>query len=98
MFSNLSKPAENLPATGFVAVSQAVFGCGLGLLIAGRLRRSVQRNTALALLSVGLLSTVPLLYEVWSKRWNRPESDRSMRKRLESIRQDSGLSTDVEIY
>lgn len=98
MFSTFSKPADNLPATSFVAVTQAVFGCGLGLLIAGRLRRSVQRNTALAMLSVGLLSTLPLLYEVCAKRWNRPESDRGMRKRLESIRQDSGFSGEAGMF
>ena len=90
------KPADVLPVSGLVAVTQTALGCGLGLLLAGRLRRSTQKATAVALFSIGIISTLPLAFDLVRTCWNRPESDRSMRKRLESIRDDSGFSGDVD--
>jgi hypothetical protein len=83
---------------GLTAITQTSVGCGLGLLLAGKMGRRVQKITAVVLLSVGLASTLPLVLGVCFKRWNRPESDRGMRKRLESIREGSGFSEDAELY
>ena len=79
-----------------MTLTQTAVGCGLGLLLAGVLRRSTQRTTAYALLSVGLLSAAPLLADLVARQLNRPESERAMRRRLDSIRRVHGVSDEVE--
>ena len=91
-------PLEPVPVLSLVAVTQTAVGCGVGLLLAGKLGRTAQRTAALALFSVGVISTVPLVVDLFSKHHNRPESERGMRRRLESIRDDSGFSEDVEVF
>lgn len=93
-----SKSLSNLPVTGLVALIQAALGCGLGVVIAPKLGASERRAAAIALFSVGLLSTVPLAVSYVAKALNRPESARAMKQRLESIREDSGFPDDAEIY
>jgi len=89
---------DTVPVTSLVTVTQTAVGCGIGLLLAGRLSRSAQRITALALFTVGVVSVAPLVVDLISKRRNRPGSERVMRRRLESIRHDSGISEDAEIF
>jgi hypothetical protein len=48
--------------------------------------------------SVGTLAVIPLLVKMAMERINRPESDRAMRRRLRSIRDDSGYRSEVDIY
>jgi hypothetical protein len=91
-------PLEHGPVLSLVAVTQTAVGCGVGLLLAGKLGRTAQRTTALALFSVGVISTVPLVVDLFAKHHNRPESERGMRRRLESIREDSGFSEDAEVF
>jgi len=89
---------DAVPVTSLVTVTQTAVGCGIGLLLARRLGRSAQRNTALALFAVGLVSVAPLVVDLIARRRNRPGSERVMRRRLESIRHDSGISEDAEIF
>ena len=89
---------ETWAVPGLTAVTQASLGCGLGLLLANKMGRRAQKVTVIVLLSISLASTLPLVLGVCFKRWNRPESDRGMRKRLESIRQGSGFSEDAELF
>ncbi len=89
---------DNLPVTSIVAVTQTAVGCGIGLLLSAKMGAKVKRNTAIAMLSAGLLSTLPVVVDFFAKRINRPESARGMRRRLESIREDSGLSENLDIY
>ena len=91
-------PLEQGPVISLVAVTQTAVGCGVGLLLAGKLGRTAQRTTALALFSVGVISTVPLVVDLFSKRLNRPHSERGMRRRLASIRGDSGFPEDAEVF
>jgi len=49
-----SKTLESVPAHGVLAVGRVAIGCALGLLLAGRIRRSVRQTTALALLAAGI--------------------------------------------
>lgn len=91
-------PLEQGPVISLVAVTQTAVGCGIGLLLAGKLGRAAQRTTAIVLFSVGVASTVPLVVDLFSKRFNRPDSDRGMRRRLASIRGDSGFSEDAEVF
>lgn len=93
-----SRPLESFPVTGLVAVTQTALGCGVGLLMAGHLREKVQRTTAIAMFSLGILSTASLAIGLVARAWNRPESERGMERRLDSIRADSGFSDEVEIF
>ncbi len=81
--------------TSLLAVTQTAVGCGIGLLIAGKLRRPAQKVTAATLFSVGLLLAVPAVVGVVVKAWNR--TDRGARRRLDRIRHDPGFHDDTEV-
>lgn len=91
-------PLDHLPITSIVAVTQTAVGCGIGLLLAGKMRRPAQKNTALAMLAVGATTLLPVAISLWTRQINRPQSERAMRKRLESIRRDVGVPEDADIY
>jgi sulfite reductase beta subunit-like hemoprotein len=91
-------PTDCLTTTSLVALAQTAIGCGIGLLLAGKMGRTAQRTAAIATLAVGVVATVPVVYEIFSRQMNHPQSARRMRKRLESIREDSGFSDEVEAY
>lgn len=95
----MSKPLfkSDLPVQSLVTITQTAVSCGIGLLLASKLQRNTQRNAAYAMLSVGALSTLPLVYDLVSRRIKGPNTERGMRRTLESIRDDSGISDDVEI-
>ena len=92
------KTQDIVPVTSLVAVTQTALGFGAGLLLAGTMRRSAQKATAIAMLSVGVISTVPLVVDLVAKCMNKPGSERGMRRRLASIRDDSGISEDAEVF
>ena len=95
----MSKPLfkSELPVQSLVTITQTAVSCGIGLLLASKLQRNAQRNTAFAMLSVGALSTLPLVYELVSRKIAGPKTERGMRRKLESIREDSGFADDAEI-
>ncbi len=92
------KPLDTISFTGLVAITQATLGCGVGLLVAAKMRPTVRRTAAVTMLSVGLISTLPIAYRLFALCMNRPNSRRLMKRRLESIRDDSGLPDDAEIF
>lgn len=101
----LTKPGGgNCPACcSLLAVAHGAIGCGVGLLLAGRLGCRAQRATATALLVLGAIATVPVVYGVLAKQLNRPESERGMKRRLASIRGGQGggwggLAEEVEEF
>jgi hypothetical protein len=53
-----------LPKLGFIVATRAALGAGLGLLAGGKLRRSQRKRAGLALLAVGVLTTIPALFLV----------------------------------
>ncbi len=95
MFFSPTSPAEAAARTGLLAIMQTALGCGAGLLIAQKLRPAAQKTTAFTILSIGLASTLPMVAVAVFRSVNRPESERAMRRRLESIRDDSGFSEDI---
>ncbi len=92
----MSKPSDAL-RTSLLAVTQTAVGCGIGLLIAGKLGRPAQKTTATTMISVGALLALPVLVIAVVRTVNRPESARGMRRRLDSIRRDSGFPDEAEI-
>ncbi|HEX8312372.1 MAG TPA: hypothetical protein VF614_13710 [Chthoniobacteraceae bacterium] len=84
--------------TSLLAVTQTAVGCGLGLLIAGRLERPTQKMTAATLLGVGTLLALPLVVQVVTKVITGPGSARGERRRLDSIRTDSGFPHEADVF
>ncbi len=95
---SIPKTADALPLDGLWTLTRTAFGLGLGMMVAERLNRPARQATAIALVSVGTLAVIPLLVKMAMERINRPESDRGMRRRLRSIRDDSGYRSEVDIY
>ena len=91
---SIPKSGEPVPLDGLLSLARTAFGLGIGMLVADKVRRPFRQATAIALVSVGALATVPLLVKVAMERINRPESDRGSRNRLRSIRDDSGSRSD----
>ena len=99
MSSVSSKTLDSAPALGLLAVTRAALGCGIGMMVANKFQRSSTRQTtAIALLSVGVLGSLPWLVQSVLHAVNRPESARGMQRRLESIRQNVGFETGAEMF
>ena len=74
MSSVSSKSLDSYPALGLLAVTRAALGCGIGMMVASKFQRSSTRQTtAIALLSVGVLGSLPWLVHFGAPRVNRPE-------------------------
>ncbi len=61
-----------LPQLGFVIVTRALLGAGIGLLVGSRLTRSQMRRLGLGLLSVGVLTTIPAAFML-KGAWHRAD-------------------------
>jgi hypothetical protein len=83
--------------TSLLAVTQTAVGCGIGLLIAGKLGRPAQKTTAATMISVGALLALPVVVGMVVRSLNGPESARGARRRLNSIRGDHGFPDEVEV-
>ena len=84
--------------TSLLAITQTAVGCGIGLLLAGKLGRSAQKTTAASLLAVGALLAMPWVVENVLDRLNGPGSARGERRRLDRIRTNAGYAEDAEIF
>src|SRR5438477_4645402 len=98
MSLSISKTSDPLSFDSLLVLTRTAFGLGLGMLMADKIKRPVRQAAAIILVSVGALAAVPLLVKVALERINRPESERGSRARLRSIRDDSGYSSDRDIY
>lgn len=83
--------------TSLLAITQTAVGCGIGLLLAGKLGRPAQKTTGATMISIGALLAVPVVVMAVMRTLNRPTSERGMRRRLDSIRHDSGYPDEAEI-
>ncbi|GAB4166669.1 MAG: hypothetical protein Fur0032_04210 [Terrimicrobiaceae bacterium] len=89
---SINKFGDNLPVTSLVAFSQAAFGFGLGLLVSSAMSGSTKQKLGIGSLVGGAVVLIPLAAGVVTAVQNRPSSLRRMRKQLESIRRDTGIS------
>jgi hypothetical protein len=51
----------NLPTFGFIVATRAALGLGIGLLLSSRIPESRRRTTGLALVAIGVATTIPAL-------------------------------------
>ena len=93
---SVPRKTDPLSVTSLIAVTQTALGCGLGLLVANKLPRAARKIVAGAMISVGAISTLPLIAEMIVRRWKGPETERGMRNKLERIRDDSGLADELD--
>jgi len=56
------------PEVALIAITRVALGVGIGLLVARRLNDQARTAAGLALLTVGVATTVPLLSEVFGGR------------------------------
>jgi hypothetical protein len=94
----LDRFSRNLSATSVAAAAEMAVGVGAGLLVADQLGKSARQRLGLVALLAGLAATVPLLIGA-GVRVNRELGEgRRTRRRLETIRHDSGFAEDGEFY
>lgn len=65
--SDMRERRVTLPDIALLAGTRAVFGAGLGLLLAGRLNNDQRKAAGWALVAV-VLSTIPLAFEILGAR------------------------------
>jgi hypothetical protein len=79
-------------------VTRTAIGLGLGILMADKIKPSIRQAAAIVLVAIGALAAAPWLVKITLGQINRPESEWGSRARLRSIRDDSGYSSDNDIY
>jgi len=94
----MSSTRPKIEVTSLVAVTQAAVGCGIGLLMASRFQSTARKVTGWIMVSLGVASVTPLVVGFFSRTANRPGTARAMRRRLDSIRQDSGFSENADVF
>src|SRR5437763_17074097 len=98
MSLSISKTTEPVSFDSLLVLTRTAFGLGLGMLMADKIRRPIRRAAAVTLLSVGTLAALPFFLKLALRQFNRPESERGSRARLQSIRGDSGFRSETNIY
>jgi len=58
----------SVPEIGIVAATRGMAGAGAGLLLANYLRADTRRATGWTLLTIGALTTIPILMALFGKR------------------------------
>ena len=61
----------------FIVATRAALGVGIGLLTAGRIRRSARRRLGLSLVAAGALTTIPAAWLLLGRRAGREADPRS---------------------
>jgi len=64
----MKKFEVTVPEIALVALTRGMGGVGIGLLVAGTMRARTRRNAGMALVAVGVLSTIPLALKIFVRR------------------------------
>jgi hypothetical protein len=87
----------SLPAAALLTISQAAIGCGIGILLADKVSENRRNTAAVGMLCLAIATTAPALVGVVADLINGPQSKLGVRRRLRSIREDSGLQAEEEV-
>jgi hypothetical protein len=63
----MKEKSLTIPEIGQIAVTRVALGIGIGLLLSRKLNDDEKRSAGLALLIVGILSTIPIALNVMGK-------------------------------
>jgi hypothetical protein len=94
---NYNAVTLSLPSAAFLTISQTAIGCGIGILLADRIGENKRNTAAVAMLLLAIATTAPALVGVIADLINGPQSKLGMRRRLRTIREDSGLHAEEEV-
>ena len=94
---NYNTVALSLPSATLLTISQTAIGCGIGILLANKISENKRNTAAAGMLLLAIATTAPALVGVIAELINGPQSKLGMRRRLRSIREDSGLHAEEEI-
>lgn len=64
----MKKISLSIPEFLFIVATRAVLGVGIGLLVAGRIRRPRRRSVGATLAAIGALTTVPAAITIFRRR------------------------------
>lgn len=95
---SISKTSEQDPVGPLLMITRTAIGLGLGILMADKIKPSIRQAAAIALVAIGALAAAPWLVKIMLGQINRPESEWGSRARLRSIRDDTGYSSDNDVY
>src|SRR4029077_10356701 len=84
----------SLPAAALLTISQAAIGCGIGILLADKVTENRRNTAADGELCLAVATHAPALVGVLADLINGPQSKLGVRRRLRSIREDSGLQAE----
>jgi hypothetical protein len=99
MSSDDLKPvALSLSSVALLTVSPAAIGCGIGILLAGRIDEKKRNTAAIAMLSFAFAATLLPVISIVADLVNGPRSKLGVRRRLRSIREGSGIQAEEEAY
>lgn len=93
---SISKTPEQLPLDPLLVVTRTAIGLGVGMLMADKIKPSIRQVAGIALVAIGALAAAPWLVRITVGQIDR--SEWGSRARLRSIRDDSGYSSDDNIY
>ena len=94
---NYNTVALSLPSATLLTISQTAIGCGIGILLANKISENKRNTAAAGMLLLAIATTAPALVGVIAELINGPRSKLGMKRRLRSIREDSGLHAEEEI-
>jgi hypothetical protein len=72
------------PELALVVAARGLAGLGLGLLLAGRLRRRQRRAVGITLIATGALLTIPIAWMLYGKQRSERAPSRAPRPQEES--------------
>jgi hypothetical protein len=84
----------SLPAAALLTISQAAIGCGIGIILADKVTENRRNIAAIGMLCLAIATTAPAVVGVVADLINGPQSKLGVRRRLRSIREDSGLQAE----
>jgi uncharacterized membrane protein AbrB (regulator of aidB expression) len=87
-----------LPSATLLILSQAAIGCGIGILVADKIGEKKKTPAVVVLLSIAIATTIPAVVGILADLINGPQSKLGVRRRLRSIREDSGLHAEEEVF
>ena len=64
----------NLPEMMQIGLTRVIIGAGLALLLGDRMTPEQRRSTGMALLTVGTMISIPLVFEIFDKQTTEFES------------------------
>ncbi len=79
-------------------LSGIAIGLGIGILLGDKFHKTARKAAAAGLVTVGIISSVPFIYDFVSRQIKREGGTRSMNQRLASIREDSGIQHEAEAF